>query len=303
MAQDAGQRFGIYAAGESVGGESVAQIVEADAGQARPLEQRLHVAIRRIGIDGIFRFHRVREYPLADGVHFAPPQDFSYAVRQDDGAHTLIGLRLADGVLALPLAVEGAAHLQRPGIPVEVVPLQTADLAAAQAGHQLRLEEVPPHLVLLHYCEEGVQLRTGEDALGLVVGLGRRCPLSRISGNDMRLHRVLQCGVEGGVDVADHGVRELMPHLGVLADAPLCFQATVHTLDVLLRDEGDLLVAQLRLNVVFDVAAIAFERAGTHRARLVLREPAIQPCAQRHATVLGQLHIAVALDVLVELVQ
>lgn len=119
----------------------------------------------------------------------------------------------------------------------------------------------------------------------------------------MRLHRVLQCGVEGGVDVADHGVGEVMPHLGVLADAPLCFQATVHSLDVLLRDEGDLLVAQLRLNVVFDVAAIAFERTGPHRARLVLCEPAVQPLAQRHATVLGQLHIAVALDVLVELVQ
>ena len=81
-------------------------------------------------------------------------------MRQDDGTHTLIGLRLADGVFALPLAVESAAHLQRTGVPIEVAPLQTADLAAAQAGHQLRLEEVPPHLVLLHYLEEGIQLRT-----------------------------------------------------------------------------------------------------------------------------------------------
>lgn len=119
----------------------------------------------------------------------------------------------------------------------------------------------------------------------------------------MGLHRVFQCGVKRGVDVADHGVRELMPHLGVLADAPLRFQTAVHSLDVLLRDEGDLLVAQLRLNVVFDIAAIAFEGTGPHRTRLVLREPAIQPLAQRHAAVLGQLHIAVALDVLVQLVQ
>ena len=53
VAQDAAeQRFGIYAAGESVGGEGVTQIVEADAGQSRPLEERFHVAIRRIGIDG-----------------------------------------------------------------------------------------------------------------------------------------------------------------------------------------------------------------------------------------------------------
>jgi len=73
VTQDSGQRFGIHAAGEGVGGEGVAQIVEADAGESCPLEQRLHVAISRIGIDGIFRLHRIREYPLADGIHFSPP--------------------------------------------------------------------------------------------------------------------------------------------------------------------------------------------------------------------------------------
>ena len=127
---------------------------------------------------------------MADGVRFAPPQDFSHAVRQDDGAHALIGFCLSDGVLALPLAVEGAAHFQRPGVPIEVAPLQTADLTAAQAGHQFRLEEVPPRLVLLHHCEEGIQFRTGEDALGFVVGLRCSRPLGGIPGNDVRLHCV-----------------------------------------------------------------------------------------------------------------
>ena len=116
----------------------------------------------------------------------------------------------------------------------------------------------------------------------------------------MGLHRVLQRGVEGGMDVAHHGVRELMPHLGMLMDAPLRFQTAEHSLDVLLRD---LFIAQLWFDVVFDIAAIAFERTGPHRARLVLCEPAIQPLAQRHAAVLGQLHITVALDVLMEFVQ
>lgn len=303
VAQDAGQRFGVHAAGESVGGEGVTQIMKTDAGQARPLKERFHVAIGRIGVDWIFRLHGVREDSLTDGVRVSPPQDFSHAVRQDDGAHTLIGLCLADGVLALPLTVEGAAHLQHPGVPIEVVPLQTADLAAAQAGHQLRLEEVPPHLVLLHHLEEGIQLRTGEDALWFIVGFGSRCSLGGIPGNDMRLHRVLQCGVKRGVDMADHGVRELVIHLGMLVDTPLRFQASVHPLDILLGDKGDLFIAQLRLDVVFDVAAIAFERAGAHRTRLVLCEPAVQPLSQGHPAVLGQLHIAVALDVLVQLVQ
>ena len=68
VTQDSGQRFGIHAAGEGMGREGVAQVVEADAGQPRPLEQRFHVAIGCIGVDGIFRLHRVREYPLADGI-------------------------------------------------------------------------------------------------------------------------------------------------------------------------------------------------------------------------------------------
>lgn len=303
VAQDSGQRLSIYAAGKGMGGEGVAQVVEADTGQPRPPEQRLHVEVGRAGVDRILRLHWVGEYPLTDGIRPAPPQDVRHRLRQEDGTHSLSRFCLADGVLTLPLAVEGAAHLQRAALLVEVAPLQSADLAAAQAGHQLRPEEVPPHLVLLHHCEEGVQLRAGEDTLGLVVGFGSRCPLGGIPGNDVRLHRIFQRSVEGGVNVAHHGVRELMPHLGVLVDAPLRFQAAVHPLDVLLGEEGDLLVAQLRLDVVFDVAAIAFERTGPHRTRLVLREPAIQPLAQRHPAVLGQLHIAVALDVLMQLVQ
>ena len=111
MSQNPRQGFGVYTAGESVGGEGVAQIMKADAGLARPLEQCLHAAIRRVGIDRIFRLHRIWEDPLADGIRFAPPQDFSYAVRQDDGAHTLIGLCLTDGVFALSLTVEGSAYL------------------------------------------------------------------------------------------------------------------------------------------------------------------------------------------------
>ena len=303
VSQNTGQCLGVHTAGEGVGCEGVAQIMKADAGQARPLEQRLHVEVGRAGVDRILRLHWVGEYPLTDGIRLAPPQDVRHRLRQEDGTHSLSRFGLTDGVLALPLAVEGAAHLQRAALLVEVAPLQSADLAAAQAGHQLRLEEVPPHLVPLHHREKGVQLLAGQNALGLVVGFGRRCTFGGISGNDMGLHRVFQRGVEGGMDMANHGVRELMIHLGMLADAPLRFQAAVHSLDVLPGDKGDLFIAQLWFDVVFDIAAIAFERTGPHRARLVLREPAVQPLAQRHAAVLGQLHITVALDVLVELVQ
>ena len=38
VAQDSGQRLSIYAAGKGMGGEGVAQVVEADTGQPRPPE-------------------------------------------------------------------------------------------------------------------------------------------------------------------------------------------------------------------------------------------------------------------------
>ena len=202
----------------------VTQIVEADTGESCPLEQRFHVEVGRAGVDRILRLHRVGEYPLTDGIRLAPPQDVRHRLRQDDGTHSLSRFGLADGVLTLPLAVEGAAHLQRAALLVEVAPLQTADLAAAQAGHQFRLEEVPPHLVLLHHCAEGVQLLAGQNALGLVVRLGRSRTLGGVPGNDMGLHCVFQCGVEGGVNVAHHGVGELMPHLRMFVDAPSVFR-------------------------------------------------------------------------------
>ena len=152
--------------------------------------------IRRVRVHGVFRFYRVGEYPLTECIRLAPTKNVGHTFRQDDGAHALIRFRLAESVLALLLAVQRAAHFQRPGILVEVAPLQTANFTAAQAGHQLRVEEVPPDLVLLYHFEESVQLRAGEDALRLVVGLRRCRALGRVLRNDMRLHRVLHRGVE-----------------------------------------------------------------------------------------------------------
>ena len=37
VAQDAGQRLGVHTAGEGMGGEGMAQIMESNAGQPRPL--------------------------------------------------------------------------------------------------------------------------------------------------------------------------------------------------------------------------------------------------------------------------
>lgn len=100
----------------------MSEIVEADAGQTRTLEQCLHVVIGGAGIYGVFRFDRVRKDPSAYGVRLASAQNICSALWQNDGAHPLPGFRFTDGVLPLLPAVEGAAHLQRAARPVEVFP-------------------------------------------------------------------------------------------------------------------------------------------------------------------------------------
>ena len=99
-----------------------------------------------------------------------------------------------------------------------------------------------------------------------------------------------------------HGrIGESLASVHIFAHAPAGFQPPVHPLHVLRRDERNLLAAELRLDVVFDIIAVAFQRARPDRAVLVFREPAIQPLAQRHAAVLGQLHVLIAFNALVEL--
>lgn len=73
MAQDTGQRFGVHATCEGMCGKGMTQIMEADAGQPRPLKERFHVAIGRVGIDWIFRLHWVRKDSLTDGNRFSSP--------------------------------------------------------------------------------------------------------------------------------------------------------------------------------------------------------------------------------------
>lgn len=60
---------------------------------------------------------------------------------------------------------------------------------------------------------------------------------------------------------------------------------------------------QLGFDVAVDELAVALHSAGADGAFLVLLQPGVQPLAQGHAAVLGQLHILIALDALVKLVR
>ena len=224
MSQDTRQRLGVHAAGECMSGEGMSEIVEADAGQTRTPQQCPHVVIGGAGIYGVFRLDRVREDPLADGFPLAPPQNIRSALGKNDGAHTLLGFRFTDGVLALRSAVECTAYFQRAARLIEVAPLQATDLALAQSGGQLGVEEVPPDLILLNGFHESIQFLVSQNSLGLIVCLGSGSSLGWVLRDDMRLHRVLHRLMEQGVDVVDHSVGELVAVLRMVIDAPLFFR-------------------------------------------------------------------------------
>ena len=275
--------------------------MEANARQARFLQQRFEPPVCRSGIHRQVQTGRLRENPLTDGGFFPCPQQCSDALRQDDRAVALARFRVAEGVDALPLAVQRPGDSESPGLRVEVAPHERADLAAPQAGHKLRVEEIPPDIVLLNRLQERVQLLLVQYLHRLVVGFRHSCVLSRIFRNDVRLHRSLHRAVQHRMDVPHGRIGEPLAALRVLAHAPAGFQPPVHPLHVLCRDERNLLAAELRLDVVFDIIPVAFQRPRTNRAVLVFRKPAVQPLAQRHAAVLGQLHVLIAFDALVQL--
>ena len=174
--------------------------MEANARQARFLQQRFQPSVCRPRIHRQLRAGRLRENPLADRIFLPHPQQRRDALRQDDRAVALARFRVAEGVDALPLAVQCPGDSERPGLRVEVAPHERADLAAPQAGHKLRVEEIPPDIVVLNRLQERVQLLLVQDALGLVVWPGGGRPLGRVLRDDVCLYRVLHGTVEYSVD-------------------------------------------------------------------------------------------------------
>ena len=158
VTQNPGQRFRVHAAGECVCCERMTKIMEANARQSRFLQQRFEPPVCRPRIHRQFRAGRLWKNPLADGGFLPRPQQRRNAFRQDDRAVALARFRVTEGVDALPLAVQRPGDFERPGLRVEVAPHERADLAAPQAGHKLRVEEIPPDIVLLNRLQERVQL-------------------------------------------------------------------------------------------------------------------------------------------------
>ena len=88
-----------------------------------------------------------------------------------------------------------------------------------------------------------------------------------------------------------------------VVDASLFLQFPVQFLNVQPCDPGDDLAAEIRLHIAPDVLLIAAQSVGPQGDGTVLLHPAIQPLAQSHAAVLGELCVLIDIHVTVKLSQ
>ena len=243
MAQDAGEGLGIHAAGQRVSGEGVTQIMEPDVRQSCLFQQYLHPVVGGAGPHRLLRRQWVREDPLADGMFLPLLQPLDGAGRETDGAPAPFRFRFADLQFTPLGGIHRAEDLQCPGARIEVLPHETADLTSAQAGGQLRVEEVPPGLVLVHCRQEGVHLLPVQDLLGLVAVLGQLGSVRGVVRDDVIPFRVFETPVEHGMDAEHHGVRQLVSILRMVVDPSLFLQLLVQFLNIQTGDAGDDLAA------------------------------------------------------------
>ena len=87
-----------------------------------------------------------------------------------------------------------------------------------------------------------------------------------------RLHRSLHRAVQHRVEVPHRRVGEALASVHIFAHAPAVFQPPVHPLHVLRRDERNLLAAELRLDVVFDIIPVSYTHLDVYKRQSMRRQ-------------------------------
>ena len=191
--------------------------------------------------------------------------------------------------------MDAAADLEGTVRLIEVCPLKAADLAPPQAGGQFRVEEVVPDSILPDCLHELVQLLVCQHLLGLVGELGSFNLLGGIPRADAGLLGCSQCFMEHGVDAPDATAGQSLASVPV----PAFRQCFIQPLDVFSLDLGDGLIPQIGFDVPVHCALVPGHGVGPDGPGDIL-QPAVQPLAQGHPALLGQVHPLVEIDVLAE---
>ena len=288
VAQHTGQCLHIHAAGEGHGGESVAQIVEANMLLDASLCQQL---------------------PVDPGHCVGAPVAASAGRREQDGAvrvllmlphqqvHRLLGQRhLADGILSfwlrhhqLPVdAGDLLAYREDAILYIQVIPPEGQQLPPPQAAGQLQ-EEHGQDAVLLRLAEIYPQLLRRDDG-HLLFLLGRDAAVvAGVVGNDPLLDRLLQRRGEHHVDAPHRasGQGRVALFLEPL-HPPAGLGIVVHLLDLDGGEPFEFYSSDGRYDVVFDHVLIGLCGVGPDHRLAVGFKP--QPAPLRHSIVLVVVH-------------
>lgn len=300
VTQDAGQRLGVHAAAHGVGCEGVAQIVKANVRQTRAFEDHLQSVIRRAWRRRLLRFQQARKDPLGQR-RLAPfLQHMEGAGWQQDRARSFFGFWIAHLQRAAGSRMNGAAYLQRSACLIKVAPLEPADLAAAQAGGDLRVEEIVPQRLGADRFHESVELLFVEDLHGRFIELGDHRSIRRVLNDQPGAHRRFHDLVEQHMDAAHRGIGKTTL-ASVAGFVCLPTQRIIEFLHVPLRDGAQHFISQHRLDVMTHVTAIPADGALAQRRLGVACEPLLDPLRERPVALLAQIRVAVAVDGAVEL--
>ena len=256
MTEDARQRLGVHAACQRVGGEGVAQVVEADVGQTRALEDALHVVVSSRGIHGLVGMQRVREDPLRERGLLPLAQQLRCARRETDYTLTGVGLGVAADERAV-FTLERAAHMKQSLRLVVVLPAERADFAAPQSRGQLRVEEVVPVLVAFESVHQRIELRVVENLLLRAAALRKLYAVRGVCGNEPRADGGVERLPEQTEDAAHHRLgKRARPMIETTAPAKRVAEA----LYVGGREVGEALLTEARDDVVLDHPAGVLRR-------------------------------------------
>ena len=276
------------------------QIVKTNVRQPRAIEDHFQPMIRRAGRRRFLRLQQTGEDPFGQRRLAPLLQHMERTGRQQDRAHSFFSFRIAHLQCAAGSRMYGAAYFQRSVRLVEVAPLEPADLAASQAGGDLRVEEIVPQRLGTDRFHESVELLFVEDFHGRTVELGDHRSIRRVLHNQPGARRRLHDLMEQHVNAAHRGVGKLTL-ASVAGFIRFLTHRVIELLHVPLRNGAQHLTSQRRLDVMTHVAAIPADGALAQRRLCVACEPLLDPFRKRHVALLAQIRVTVAVDGAVQL--
>ena len=278
----------------------VAQIVEADIRQPGAPENLLEAVIRGAGRHRFLRREQTRENPLGQRRLAPLLEQMERAGRQEDAARSLFGFRLAHLQPAARHHTDCPTHAELAGALIKILPLQSADLTPSEPCGKLRIEEVIPQGLVTDRFHEPVELFLVEHLHGRICAPWDCGAVGRVVRDQPRPYSRVHNLMQQHMDAAYHTAGEWMPRPAVTGLCLLALEQVIESLHVAPRDGSKLLTAKRRADMILNAPTIAAHGARAERRLGILREPAIHPLAQRNASVLRELHPAIAADCLVQ---